>query len=114
MGKKVNKRDMILRATEDGTLEEALASMVIDESHANPNNLKWDVAKEMYFHVVILDEQDRWLVQTHTTGDWGFYLGNMITNKGGSGNIEIIKGEQYYLYFRNQDVKVPFIVNGKI
>jgi hypothetical protein len=101
--------------TVDGTLEEVLASMAVQESHANPNNITWMVAPETYFHVVIFDEQDRWLVQTHTTGSFGFYIGTYIVNKEtDDGNIHIVKGTQYYLYFRNQGIKVPFKVEGKI
>lgn len=108
-------RDFVLSPTVDGTLEEVLASMVVVESAANPTRIKWTVSPTTYFHVVILDEEERWLLQTSVSGEIGFYIsGYLVSKEPNDGNIHIVKGKQYYLYFRNQDVKVPFIIDGKI
>ena len=39
--KTTKKRNLVLVPTVDGTLEEVLASMAVQESHANPNNITW-------------------------------------------------------------------------
>jgi len=108
-------KDIILTPTVEGTINEQLASMVVTQSAAKPERIKWTVDEETIYGVVILDENNTWLLQTGTSGKDGFYIGNYIINKPvDDGNIHIVKGQQYYLYFRLQDIKVPFTITGKI
>lgn len=110
-----NTSDIILKATVTGTVVEELASMTVQESAANPKVLKWEVDPNTSYHVVILDSEGRWLLQTGTSGSAGFYISGYVVNRDpNDGNIYIVKGEQYYLYFSALDIKVPFTITGKI
>ena len=99
-----NKKKVIFTETVDGTYKEKLASMVITSSHPKPISLNWDLGDEFRIvRVVLLNEDEQWIAQTSTSGWRGFWVANRCE-----------KGKIYTLWFQNLDVKVDFVLTGKI
>lgn len=104
----MKKRNIVFSSDVNGTIAERLASMVEVSRQGNPNNLTWDVEPETYFHVIIQNENGSWLAQTHTTGKFGFYLGKAYKRPDLYDPNKLVKGQTYYLHFRNYNITIPF------
>lgn len=109
------RRNYVMAPSIQGDIADELGSLEVVSSPQNPNNITWTAYPDTYVHVFIFDDQGYALLQTSTYGDFGFYIDGYVVNRDrNDGNIYIVKGEQYYLYFPTYDVWVPFVIDGRV
>lgn len=104
------RKEIIMRPTVDGTLEELLASLVITESHGKPNVIVWKVGLPNMNYRVALRRPGTtgWIMQTVAHMDpesptRGFWIKGYVD-----------KNVAYEILFITSGIVVPFTFTGKV
>lgn len=100
--RQVRKRNIVL----DGN---SLSELVeVSRKRGWTNNIVWEFEPETQRHVKIYNLDYDLLMQTVTTGDFGFYVGREAREEDPY-NVVLVSGQTYILRFVNENVEIEFI-----